>query len=267
MVLGVRPDIGLESVQTRREGGANDQMIRVHRLPISQRLKTALSARQHKANEYGPQDARIDRAWKNFRRTKTGRAVYQALRATFRSKCAFCERVNAKTADHFYPKDRYPTRMFRWPNLLLCCAECNPVKGNYFPFVNRRPVLVDPTRDDPLDFFSWDMETGALIESVDPVRGVRARMTRDRLKLDEGPLRDERRVQLNRVLYLLSEVVNQHPAIRLESRQRLEEELHPDRPYLGIIRFLEEEPNRFRPIVDEARKKLPEIDTWMGAWL
>src|SRR5262245_15352784 len=195
-------------------------MIRVHRQPIARNLRAALASRQTEANGYRPPDPRIDRAWTNFRRAAIGRAVYQALKATFRSKCAFCERVNAKTADHFYPKERYPRRMFWWPNLLLCCAECNPVKGDFFPFVDRRPVLVDPTREEPLDFFQWDLATGAMIESIDPTRGVRGRVTRDRLKLDEGPLRDERRVQLNRVLYLLAEVVRQHPTIRPETRQR-----------------------------------------------
>jgi uncharacterized protein (TIGR02646 family) len=246
-------------------------MIRVLRPPIARHLTPAqrarLAQRQTEANGFGPQDARIERAWINFRRTKAGRAVYRALTAIFHAKCAFCERVNAKTADHFYPKERYPKRMFRWPNFLLCCAECNPAKGDFLPFVNRRPVLIDPTREDPLDFFSWDLQTGAMVESTDPVSGPRARATRDRLKLDEGPLRDERRAQLNRVLYLLAEVVNDHPAVRPETRQRLHEELHHNRPYLGIIRFLFREPNEYRPLVDDARAKLPEIDIWTAEWL
>ena len=157
--------------------------------------------------------------------------------------------------------------MFQWSNLLLCCAECNFVKGVYFPFVKRHPVLIDPTCEDPLHFFIWDFQTGAMVKSVDPDRGTRARSTRDRLRLDEGPLRDERRVHFNRVLHLLTAVVNEHPSIRSETRQRLAEELHPNRPYLGIIRFLFREPNGYRPIVDDARAKLPDIDTWTAPWL
>jgi uncharacterized protein (TIGR02646 family) len=246
-------------------------MIRVRRPPLAKHLTPAergrLNQKQAVANEYGPHDARIDPAWENFRRTQLGKAVYRALRATFRSKCAFCERVNAKTADHFYPKNRYPRRMFRWANLLLCCAECNPVKGPYFPFRKRRPVLLDPTREEPLEYFTWDFQTGAMVASTDPVRGPRAQTTRDRFQLDEGPLREERRVQLHRVLQLLSDVVNEHPNLRPATRERLKEELHPNRPYLGIIRFLFREPNAYRPIVDDARSKLPDIDTWTEAWL
>jgi uncharacterized protein (TIGR02646 family) len=246
-------------------------MIRVHRPPISNHLTPAergrLARKQTAANGYGREDVRIDRAWVSFRRSRLGQAVYAALRAAFHSKCAFCERVNAKTADHFYPKKRYPRQMFRWPNLLLCCGECNTAKGDYFPFANSRPVLIDPTRDDPLAFFAWDFLSGAMVESADPVSGPRARATRDRLKLDDGPLRDERKMQLKRVLGLLFILVREHPEIRPETRRWLREELHPSRPYLGIIRFLFREPNAYRPLVDDARSKLPEIDTWTAGWL
>jgi uncharacterized protein (TIGR02646 family) len=246
-------------------------MIRVHRPPIAQHLtpneRFRLAQKQTVANGYTRRDPRIEPTWKNFRRTKIGKAVYRALDATFRSKCVFCERANAKTADHFYPKERYPRRMFRWSNLLLCCGECNPAKGHFFPFTDGRPVLLDPTRDDPLDFFTWDFVTGAMVASTDPARATRAAVTRDQLKLDDSPLRDERTLQLWRVLGLLRLVNDEHPNIRPETRQWLERELHPNRPYLGIIRFLFREPNAYRPIVDNARSKLPDIDTWTAAWL
>src|SRR5258708_5787864 len=116
-------------------------MIRLRRPPIAQHLTPAergrLAHAQARANEDGQRDARIDRGWESFRRPQPGKAVSRALRTAFRFKCAFGERVTAKTADHFYPRKRYPKRMFRWPNLLLCCAECNPAKGDYFPFTNR----------------------------------------------------------------------------------------------------------------------------------
>jgi hypothetical protein len=157
--------------------------------------------------------------------------------------------------------------MFRWDNFLLCCWDCNHAKGERFPFKDRRPVLLDPTNDEPLDYFVWDFQTGAMEGVIDPNRGPRATTTRDHLCLDEAPLRDERRVQFNRVLRYLADVCNEHPNIRAQTRQRLAEELHPQRPYLGIIRFLFRTANKFRPIVDDARAKLPEIDTWVAAWL
>jgi uncharacterized protein (TIGR02646 family) len=246
-------------------------MIRVRRPPIAQVLTPAerarLARKQADVNGYVSGDGRIKRAWNNFRRTKTGKAVYQALKKVFRSKCAFCERVNARTADHFYPRQLYPRRMFRWQNLLLCCGECNPLKGSFFPFLNRRPVLVDPTSEDPADYISWDFDTGAVVVSADPMRQPRAVAMRDRLKLDEGPLRDERRAHLKTVVYLLLQVLKEHPAISLATRNLLAEQLHPDRPYRGILRALFCEPNEYRPIVDAARAKLPEIDDWTAEWL
>jgi uncharacterized protein (TIGR02646 family) len=246
-------------------------MIRVRRPPVAHLLTPAqqgqLAHKQAVANEYAPRDARIKPAWESFRRSKAGRAIYEALKTIFRYKCAFCERVNVKTADHFYPKERYPRRLFRWTNFLLCCAECNSAKGEYFPFANRRPVLIDPTRDEPADYFSWDFTTGAIVTSVDPVRRLRAVTTCHRLKLDDGPLRDERRIQLNRVLYLLVKVSEEHPAIRADTRARLAEELHPDRPYQAIIHSLFRQPNAYQLLVDDARAKLPDIDIWTARWL
>ncbi len=246
-------------------------MIRVVRPPATRCFAAShrrrLRQRQDEANGLARHDPGNNRAWSNFRRSTTGRAVYAALQDVFHSKCAFCERVNARTADHFYPRATYPKRMFRWPNLLLCCGECNPVKGDYFPFLNGRPVLIDPTREDPLDFFTWDLTTGAMEAVAGAVAGHRARETRDRLRLEEGPLRDERKAQLLRVLYLLARVAEERPHVRADTRRQLELELSPSRPYLGIIRFLFRAPNRYRPIVERARARLPEIDAWTAAWL
>ncbi len=218
------------------------------------------------AKQFGRGDDGINRVWKNFRARNAGREAHQQLSTASHGKCYFCERVNAKSIDHYYPKERYPKQMFRWNNLLLCCRDCNNAKGDYFPFQDRRPVLLDPTTDEPLDFFVWDLQTGAMEGVSDPGPGHRATVTRDQLDLDDGPLRDERRVQFNRVLQYLADVCNEHP-IRAETRQRLEEELRAERPYLGIIRFLFRAQNKYRPLVNAARAKLPDIDAWVAAWL
>jgi uncharacterized protein (TIGR02646 family) len=245
-------------------------MIRVRRPPFAKSLTAAerkeLGDKQAEANGYSRRDGQIKLTWKNFRRTNTGKAILAALQVAFHHKCAFCENVNARAIDHFYPKERYPKKMFRWTNFILCCSLCNLEKGNTFPFRKRRPTLIDPTREDPLEFFTWDLQTGAIAGVIDPDRGHRAETTRTQLKLDVGPLREARRVQFNRVLQLLTDVVNENP-VRPDTRQRLQEELHPDRPYLGIIRFLFSLPNAFRPIVNEARAKLPEMDHWVAEWL
>ena len=245
-------------------------MIRVRRPAPTQHLTATqlqeLRTKQTQADGYSKSDPQITTTWKNFRETNTGKAVLAALQIVFRNKCAFCECVNAKSIDHYRPKERYPKKMFRWANFLLCCSNCNLAKGNRFPFRNRKPVLLDPTNDEPLDFCVWDLKSGAMASVTDPSLSRRAIYTRDQLKLDVYPLREARRVQCSRVLQYLTDVVNEDP-VRPETRQRLEEELHPNREFLGIIRFLFRQPNVFRPIVDAARAKLPEIDTWVAEWL
>ncbi|HEX4609125.1 MAG TPA: hypothetical protein VH092_13040 [Urbifossiella sp.] len=245
-------------------------MIRVRRptavAVLTADTRTKLAARQTAASAFRRGDPRTEPAWKNFRRTKAGRATLAALEAVFRGKCAFCERVGARTIDHYDPKERSPRRMYRWANLLLCCADCNHAKGAAFPLRDRRPDLLDPTRDEPLDHYAWDLQTGAMGLVTDAARAHRGHTTREQLRLDEGPLRDERRAQLERVLYLLAEVVNQNP-IPAETATRLADELSERRPYLGILRFVFLRPTRFTPLIDAARQKLPEIDTWVRPWL
>jgi hypothetical protein len=74
-------------------------------------------------------------------------------------------------------------------------------------------------------------------------------------------------MQLDRVVYLLAQIADPDADIRPETRERLRDELHPNRPYLAIRRFLFREPNRYRRIVEAARGRLPEIDTWLAEWI
>lgn len=244
-------------------------MIRVNRPPrtiLTDTLRASLTAQHVAAGMFSRNDPQIDRAWRNFRRTVSGRSLLQALSTAFRSKCVFCERVNAKTVDHFYPKERYPRRMFRWTNLLMCCADCNNAKGTKFPFDDRRPRFINPTREDPASFFAWDLMTGGMFGVSDPGAGDRADFTRDELRLNDQPLLDERRAKLGVVQYLLSRIVRE-PAVEVDTRERLEAELRVRRPYLGILRFwLANLSPDYRLLVDAARAKLPEIDAWISLW-
>jgi len=225
-----------------------------------------MQAAQAAANSYSRGSSKIERQWNNFRRRNAGQAVWATLANAFHTKCAFCERVNAKTLDHYRPKERYPKKMFRWNNLLLCCSDCNRAKGSEIRFHNGIPLLLDPTRDDPLDFFEWDVVTGALGALAKPARAHRATHTIGQLDLNDQPLQGERAEKLKSVVYLLARVGREQP-IAPDTRDRLRAELRPERPYLGIIRFLFRAQTKYRPIVDDARAKLPEIDTWVAGWL
>lgn len=111
-------------------------------------------------------------------------------------KCAYCERQQGdvgQPVEHFRPKGGvesgdplcYYWLAWTWENLLFACTSCNSprLKGNKFPLEpgtsrlprptlteilsgrgpafqvdTERPLLVDPSRDDPLDHIAWRPE-------------------------------------------------------------------------------------------------------------
>lgn len=238
------------------------------KLALPGSTRTALANRQRSANGLAPGDPGINAAWARFLKSKARVGVAAALDRCFRFKCAYCENVAAQDIEHFYPKSLYPRRMFRWDNLLRGCNNCNNFKRDEFPLdAYRRPLLLDPCRDDPLDYFVWDFATGAV--GVRPTPGLvdRGTATRDLLRLDLEPLREERRKKLLLVKYLLSRVVQENP-VTVETRDRLRDELDPSRPWLGIVRQLLTRPSLdLRRLVAAARAKLPDIDAWTSPWM
>jgi len=78
------------------------------------------------------------------------------------ARCMYCLDSHGTDVEHFWPKSPYPERMFVWPNLLLSCAECGRLKGDRFPLQDDRPLLIDPTADDPWQHLDFDPDTGNL---------------------------------------------------------------------------------------------------------
>jgi uncharacterized protein (TIGR02646 family) len=87
-----------------------------------------------------------------------------------RERCMYCGDAHGSDIDHFWPKAPYPERMFRWPNMLLCCAECGRIKGTQFPLADGQAILIDPTVDDPWLFLDFDPQTGNIVPRYDPGR-------------------------------------------------------------------------------------------------
>ncbi len=246
-------------------------MIRVQRPDAAHALKgatrAALARRQTAARALPPGDPRIGRAWANFLQSKPRQNVAEALDRCFRFKCAYCEGIAAQDIEHFFPKTAYPDRMFEWTNFLRGCKNCNNFKRDQFPLDRGLPVLLDPCQDDPLDYFVWDFQTGATGVRPEPAYRARAARTRELFRLDQEPLREERRKKLLCVLYLLARVLAEDPVTR-ETKERLKDELGASRPWLGIVRQLLKRPGRkYRGLVKACRARLPEIDTWVRDWL
>ena len=127
-------------------------------------------------------------------KVETGRQLFEAKRpnAGFRpilsalkqmcsgpQRCCYCEDSQATDVEHIWPKDFYPDLVFIWENYLYACTRCNRPKSNicdiYLPadgtrlkvpqFVKKHkdhpptgdPVLINPRRENPLDFMMLDM--------------------------------------------------------------------------------------------------------------
>jgi uncharacterized protein (TIGR02646 family) len=108
------------------------------------------------------------------RRTKTMARVAQVLAAMYgrRQRCMFCGDSRSTDIEHFWPKIRYRSRVFRWDNLLWICTRCNRQKGDRFPLDRqRRPLLIDPTAEDPWDFLYFDRHTGNITARYDRSSG------------------------------------------------------------------------------------------------
>lgn len=87
--------------------------------------------------------------------------VRNALDKMFSGKCAYCEVVIGVVAtahiEHFRPKQKYPSLIFTWTNLLLGCPTCNDGghKGTKFPKIKDNGPFIDPTTEDPTDHIEF----------------------------------------------------------------------------------------------------------------
>lgn len=73
----------------------------------------------------------------------------------------YCEDSAGTDIEHFYPKSRYPTRAFHWPNYLWACSHCNSnLKRTQFPLHGKRPALIDPCAVDPMKHLQFLPSTG-----------------------------------------------------------------------------------------------------------
>lgn len=87
----------------------------------------------------------------------TGKTVWnipelkEALLSSSHRKCAYCEcdlsrESHYMEVEHFADKDRYPTLVVEWKNLLPSCKRCNLAKGTH-DVVNE--PIVNPYEEDP----------------------------------------------------------------------------------------------------------------------
>ena len=145
-------------------------MRRVTRPALLKAAQTYLDKRQSSTNrDLGRGTLNIEREWKAARQTKTLVSVLQVLRQMMgpRERCMYCVDSHGCDIEHFRPKANYPRRAFQWRNLLLCCSDCGRLKGSRFPTANGRPLLIDPSAEDPWQYLDFDPDTGDLTARFD----------------------------------------------------------------------------------------------------
>lgn len=145
-------------------------MRRVIRPLLPGSVQAYLNKRQSAANQRrarGTLD--IERDWKSARQTKAIGTVLKTLQQMMgaRERCMYCVDSHGGDIEHFRPKARYRGRAFQWSNMLLCCTECGRFKGSQFPIANRRPMLIDPSAEDPWQHLDFDPDTGNLTARFD----------------------------------------------------------------------------------------------------
>lgn len=147
-------------------------MRKYRRLPLEAKERTYLSRRKQACAALKPGEPEIEKKWKSARQTLRVQSILSALRKMTgaRERCMYCVDSHACDIEHFWPKSSYPGRMFLWDNMLLCCTECGRFKGNRFPLENNKPLLIDPTVEDPWAYIEFDPETGNLSPRFDAAR-------------------------------------------------------------------------------------------------
>lgn len=56
--------------------------------------------------------------------------LVEAMPAVIQNKCPYCMLNRPSTLDHYFDKNKYPEFCIFFPNLLLCCSECNSIKND-----------------------------------------------------------------------------------------------------------------------------------------
>jgi 5-methylcytosine-specific restriction endonuclease McrA len=179
--------------------------------------------------------------------------VLDNLRSMFAGKCAYCESKLIHTdgvVSHFRPPSNaassknmpdspeyYSWLAYEWRNILLLCERCDSFKQNYFPVRGvraeplglwqdaqrtERPLLLDPTHDDPCRHLSVDSQ-GLLSHLSEEGKVTIAVLGLNRLELIE-----RRQTLVADIFVLLSDTGR-------EANNMLGSAMSDDAEYAGVV--------------------------------
>lgn len=130
--------------------------------------------------------------WKTFSSTPEHIQLGDALYDRQEHYCAYCETWIPQKAnghiEHLERRSDNPSRTFDWANMFFSCNHrdsCGNYKDNLKLRLRFNPAdIVDPSREDPLDFFTYDATGG--ISARDEAHKVRAEETIRVFNLDKS---------------------------------------------------------------------------------
>ncbi len=113
-------------------------MMKQTRPPTPEYLREHYKAWGHRYADRRSQDSNAAFYWPTIGGDKVNVLLTADLEHITQHHCAYCDRNDfGATIDHFRPKSRFPRLAFAWPNLFLCCNECQQAKATNFD--NRLP--------------------------------------------------------------------------------------------------------------------------------
>ncbi|MFC8711304.1 HNH endonuclease [Streptomyces sp. NPDC057197] len=136
-------------------------MRRVYRPGIDFPVRCDLATRRKKVTS--KETARTE--WSAYRKSAKSRPLINALKEMNgqRQRCVYCCDSRSADVDHFTPIAFDFSMAFVWKNFILVCPECNRNKSARFPVDSQgRPLIIDPTLEDPWDFLILDTKSGYL---------------------------------------------------------------------------------------------------------
>ncbi len=250
-------------------------MLRLVRRPLAdflrEDLQAALAKRAASAHELaitqGLTDAdktrHIRQRWDDFRRGRTGQGTFTALWVELLGmsflKCAFCETPAPGTVEHIEALASTPHRAFDWDNLLAACDACNRGRAN--SGIVTAPF--DPSREDPLDSFGWDLY-GDFAAAPEHTARVQALVVMYGLHR----FREERRLVIDVVRALLVALIGED-ATNPDTVDTLRNLLSETKAWLGPVReyLLRPPSERDALLVRGALLLRPDLRTWVAPWL
>ena len=94
------------------------------------------------------------------------------LSNAFHNLCGYCEEECRGETDHFYPKSRFPQKVYEWTNWVFSCHDCNLSKREKCPTSGYVNPCAENHSEHPERFFDFDFKTGLILpkENLDPRR-------------------------------------------------------------------------------------------------